>query len=202
MPRVSLDDIAVLRAGRERQINRSAIAGLLLVATTATVTWASTRPPTVAVVVTAREVDGATSLRPADVRVTQVPAGAVPATALRTASQAVGRRLSGSAGAGEVLTARRLAAASAARSSLLTVGLAVDPATAGMVQAGDRVDVFATRDDAAPAAVVGRALEVAGTRLTSGSAEAVVYVRVLPQDAPMLLAAKARRALTVALREG
>jgi pilus assembly protein CpaB len=82
----------------------------------------------------------------ADVHTAQWPASLRPATALSALTDAVGRRVAGRLGAGELFTSTRLAGSELTAG--LTAGLIavpvplVDAAAASLIRAGDRVDLL------------------------------------------------------------
>ena len=86
------------------------------------------------------------------------PAALRPAAAVRTTAAAVGRRLAGAVGSGELITSTRLVG------SNLTAGLSagliavpvplVDPGAASLIHAGDRVDLLSPASDASQPAVM------------------------------------------------
>ncbi|HEY9474842.1 MAG TPA: RcpC/CpaB family pilus assembly protein, partial [Mycobacteriales bacterium] len=119
----------------------------------------------------------------------RLPPAAVPAHALTPGTVVAGRRVAGPVRRGEALTDVRLVgaglAAGLSRSGSVAVSVRLDdPAVAGLLRPGDRVDVLAApgTDSAAPApapapapgpvpAALGRVGETGGTpEVTSGSA--------------------------------
>jgi pilus assembly protein CpaB len=113
-------------------------------------TLAPTPPPTVRIVAAAHDLVSGSPLTAGDLALVAWPRSVAPAGALLTMSDAVGRVLTGPVRTGEALTDVRLVGA-----ALLTPGgklvaapvRLADPATAGLLHAGDRVDVLAVRTD-------------------------------------------------------
>jgi Flp pilus assembly protein CpaB len=138
-----------------------ALACLLLAALSAVHTTHSVASPvtaTVDVVVAAHDLAAGAVIEPADVRVARWPATLRSAAALSTAAAAVGRRLAGAVGSGELITSTRLVGGN------LTAGLAagliavpvplVDPGAASLIEAGDHVDLLSPPSDTTPQAVM------------------------------------------------
>ncbi len=103
--------------------------------------------PTATVVAAAGELAPGGRLTSADVRTLMVPAGLVPADALRSPDDAVGRSVTGPVAPGEWLTSRRLltdrtAAHVRPGSRLVPVTLS-DAAVMDLLRPGDAVDVVA-----------------------------------------------------------
>ncbi|MDR0365651.1 MAG: flagella basal body P-ring formation protein FlgA, partial [Bifidobacteriaceae bacterium] len=100
-----------------------------------------------AVVVLTRPVAAGAVLADRDVRIVKAPSQAVPDQALKTTAAAVGERLSIGLPKGAVLDRSYLGPATANRLPAGRVAAAVrlsDPGIAGMVSAGDRVDIMAS----------------------------------------------------------
>ncbi|WP_435736912.1 SAF domain-containing protein [Cellulosimicrobium sp. PMB13] len=171
-------------------------------------------PPTVPVVVTAREVSAGDELAAADVRVVEVPAGLAP-EALRSPDEAVGRSASVRIAPGTALQESLVAAGdlvSAAPPGTVVAPVRLDPGVSGLLAAGDRVDLLvaspatgltgvagepAAADGADPylargaVVVPGRPDESAsggllGSPATTG--EQTTLVAVLPEEAERLAA--------------
>lgn len=180
------------------------------VAAAAVVAALSPAPPaSVAVVVTAREVEAGSSVVAADVQVTEVPADLAPA-GLRSVDDAVGRTASVRIAPGTVLQESLVAAGdlgAAAPAGTVVAPVRLDPGVSGLLTAGDRVDLLvaagATGPDGAgdgPAddpylargavVVPGRAEGTASGGLlgTSTSTADVTLVAVLPDEAERLAA--------------
>lgn len=195
--------ISALRTARTQRLHRAALAGLALVCASSMCTVALARPKTTQVVVTTRSLNTATVLQASDVALRAVVNSALPTSPLYSLQSAIGKRLSGAAAAGEIVTAVRVATRTPAGGSMLAIGFSVDVATASLLRSGDLVDVFATTEEKAAATLVGRGFEVTSVAAgaESNSAERVVYLRVPSASAPQLLAAKAHRAVSIAVRQ-
>ena len=151
---------------------------------------------TLAVVVAGRDLPGGSPLSAADLQLARLPPSAVPGGALRLTSAAVGRMLAAPVRRGEPLTdvrlvGSRLVAALGPGLVATPVRLA-DPAVAGLLRPGDRVDVLAAPADPA-----------LGTRPTVAAAD--VPVLAVPaadptgdQGALVVLATTSRMALALA----
>ncbi|PXY17906.1 SAF domain-containing protein [Prauserella endophytica] len=94
------------------------------------------------VLVAARDLPLGTTLRPADVRVVQMPDSLRPAGALADAARIAGKRLMGVARAGEPLTDARLVGAHSTPPGTATVPVRLaDAGVAQLLRPGTRVDV-------------------------------------------------------------
>ncbi|WP_251150534.1 SAF domain-containing protein [Cellulosimicrobium sp. Marseille-Q4280] len=171
-------------------------------------------PPTVSVVVTAREVSAGAELAAADVRVVDVPADLAP-EALRSPDDAVGRSASVRIAPGTALQESLVAAGdlvSAAPPGTVVAPVRLDPGISGLLAAGDRVDLLvasaatgltgvagepAPADGASPylargaVVVPGRPGESASGGLLGSptvTGEQVTLVAVLPEEAERLAA--------------
>jgi len=154
--------------GRHRRVLAAGLAAAAVLSATAAVSQESATAPTL---VAARELSGGAPLAPADLRVALVDPAVVPAGALRSVDEAVGRVLAVPVRDGEVLTDVRLLG-----SGLLDgygaqglVGAPVriaDVGAARLLRVGDLIDVLAAqpqRDGAVaarPARVVAAAVRV------------------------------------------
>ena len=167
---------------------------------------AASTGPGIATVVAAGDLERGATLSPTDLEVRRVPEEYRPPGSVTTRSALVGRRLAGAIGAGEPVTASRIApagglVASAAPSSLRAVSVPTDlPAAA--IAPGDRVDVFATYGAGQP-----------HTELVAGSSEVIrvvapddlsgavtLFVLVDPETAERLAFARAFADLSVAIQ--
>ncbi len=171
-------------------------------------------PPTLDVLVTARDVPAGTELAPADVRVVALPRELVAPGTLRSADAAVGERLAvglpgGFPLAEEVLVGPGLAAGAPAGEVVVPVRLA-DPAVVRSLRPGDRVDLLSAGADAAGVeggahVVAGGALVVAreegggGGLLGGEEPAALVFVSVPRGTAPAVVGAGAWAPLRVVL---
>lgn len=134
-------------------------------------------PDTVTVAAAARDLAPGTRLDAGDLRTSQIPAAAAPATAVGVAD-ATGRVLIAPLAPGEMVTTTALGDGNLLRglpAGMLALPLPLaDPAAAGLVAPGDRVDVFAAvpTADGSEVAVVGRDLPVLrAPRTESGSTD-------------------------------
>lgn len=135
---------------RTLALRRITAAALVLLAAAVALRAPSARgQPTVPMLVASHDLAPGTSLTPGDVRLVAVPEGVRPPAAMGSAEQVAGRVLAGAATAGEPITPVRLVGPENTR---LTTGrpdaVAVpvrlaDPAVAGLLTPGARVDVVA-----------------------------------------------------------
>jgi Flp pilus assembly protein CpaB len=164
------------------------------------------------VVVAARDLAAGTALTSADLRLRSWPDELRPAGALTRSHDVVGRRVAGAVRAGEAFTAARLIGAG------LTTGLArdlravpvqVSGAGAGLVRAGDSVDLLVsdppdTAATASPAAHVlaesARVLAVATPSATDSDAGTLDIVVAVDRATSLKLAAVSGRALVASVR--
>ncbi|ODV00191.1 MAG: hypothetical protein ABT15_30175 [Pseudonocardia sp. SCN 73-27] len=165
------------------------------------------------VLVATRDLPAGVVLGPADVAVRTWPEGLVPAGVLRDSAEAAGRVLAGPARAGEPVTDLRLAGpALAAAATGLPDAVAVpvrlaDPGVAGLLVAGNVVDVVtpgAGADEAvvlAEGAVVTAVLPADPGGATAGSRGRIVLVALPPAQATRLAAAALARQVAVTLRQ-
>jgi Flp pilus assembly protein CpaB len=119
---------------------------------------AGTSSASVPVVTAAHDLVAGAVLATADVRVSEWPAALRPASAITSAKNAIGRRVVSAVGTGEVITLTRVVG------SELTTGLPrgliavpiplVDSGAAGLIRAGDHVDLLSPPDDSSKAAVM------------------------------------------------
>jgi pilus assembly protein CpaB len=136
--------------------HRALLAAGLLAAAVATAlpVVAPTPAPTVEVVAAARDLGPGSPLTAGDLRLVTLTRSSAPTGVLTVTSAAVGRSVAGPVRRGEALTDVRLVG-----SGLLARGRGLvaapvrlaDPATAGLLHAGDHVDVLATPTDASTA---------------------------------------------------
>ena len=194
------------RASRALRRHRGAVAGLCAAGAvlTALPLVAPPAPATSTVLVAARDLSPGAPLTEADVRAASLPASLVPEGALRDRADAVGRSVGGPVRRGEALTdVRLLGSGLLHRTGLVAVPVRLaDGATAGLLRAGDRVDVLAAATGGDRPAV--RAVTVAaGVQvLAVPSAEeasdgALVVVAATPETAARLAAAAVSARLSV-----
>ena len=176
-------------------------------------------PDTVSVAVAARDLAPGTRLEESDVRAVDVPAASAPPTVLGVAD-AAGRVLAAPRAPGEMLTTTTLRDSDLLRGlpdGLLALPLPLaDPAGAGLVTPGDRVDVFAALPtaDGSQVSVVGRDLAVLrvpgpqpgtdeGWALgTDTGGDATVVVAVSSEQARAVVAGATDGSLWLAVRAG
>jgi pilus assembly protein CpaB len=106
-------------------------------------------------VAAARDLAAGTTLTASDVRPVLAPVGLVPAGAIHSANQVVGRVVSGAMRRGEPLTDARLVGAALAAGLLPPATVAVpvrlaDAQAAALLRAGDRIDILASAVDGVP----------------------------------------------------
>jgi pilus assembly protein CpaB len=182
------------RLRRHRRGTTAALAGLCLIGSLEAA--APARPATVGVLVAAHDLAGGAPLAADDLTLARLPPSAVPAGALTLTTDAVGRTLAGPVRRGEPLTDVRLVGArlvDALGPGLVATPVRLaDPAVAGLLRPGDRVDVLAAPADPAQ-----------GTRTTLAAAD--VPVLAVPavdptsdQGALVVLATTSQVALTLA----
>jgi len=154
-------------------------------------------PPRTTLLVAAHDLPGAGALRPDDLTTRSFAPDSVPAGALESPAQALGRTTVGPVRAGEPLTDARLVGRSMLAGYPGTVAAPVrigDPAAVGLVRVGDRVDLLAADPQgtgeatllAHDAPVVAIPRRAAATDLVSG---ALIVVAVPDATARSLAAA-------------
>lgn len=114
------------------------------------------------VVTAAHDLMAGAVLAAADVRVSQWPTALRPASAITSLKNAIGRRVVSAVGSGEVITLTRVVGSeltSGLPPGLIAVPIPlVDSAAAGLIRAGDHVDLLSPPNDAShPAAMVASA---------------------------------------------
>ena len=214
MPITDLAALTTRLGGWPRRV--LALYCLVLAAVTAlggrTARHSSTAGPEHPVVVAARDLAAGTALTSADLRLRSWPDELRPAGALTRSHDAVGRRVAGAVRAGEAFTAARLIGAG------LTTGLArdlravpvqVSGAGAGLVRAGDSVDLLVSDppDTAATAPPVAhvlaesaRVLAVAPPSTPDSDAGTLDIVVAVDRATSLKLAAVSGRALVATVR--
>ncbi|GMA86330.1 hypothetical protein GCM10025868_15800 [Angustibacter aerolatus] len=156
---------------RRRPGRRRLLAAALLAVTAAAVVRAAApvQDPGVPVLVAAHDLPAGAALAEGDVQTVHRPADGLPSGALRRAAEAVGRPVTGPVRAGEVLTDVRLLGPGLVQPALLSAdgGAQVaapvrvaDAQAAGLVRAGDRVDVLLATETARAARAVVRGATV------------------------------------------
>jgi pilus assembly protein CpaB len=167
--------------------------------------------PTVPMLVAARDLAPGSSLRAGDVRVVQAPESLRPATALTTAEQATGRVLAGAASHGEPVTSARLVGrennrlATGDPSAVAVPVRLADPAVAGLLTPGARVDVVTVSPDSATAGVLLAANATVVTVRTEPPADAdragrLVVIAVPREDATRLASVSLGQPVAITLR--
>jgi Flp pilus assembly protein CpaB len=158
----------------------------------------------VGVAVAARDLPAGTVLTAADLTVARYPSDAVPAGAAGTRDPLLQRVLAAGVRAHEPITDARLVGAGL--TALLPGGQVAAPvrladlAVAGLVRAGDRVDVLAVAPDAAAAELVaGDALVLAATGEDEQAGRGLLLIAVDEETAARLAAAATTATLTVNL---
>lgn len=178
------------------------------------------RPPTAesaggtTVPIAARDLAGGSVLAATDVALAHLPASAVPAGVLPSATAAVGRTLAGAVRRGEPLTDARVVGPSLARLAggpgtvAVPVRLA-DPGVARLLRPGDRVDVVSVTQSGTGSVVVsaapvlalpGGAGDPADVPAGSTVEGALVVLAVPAYLAPQLSSSALSTRLTVTLR--
>jgi pilus assembly protein CpaB len=164
-------------------------------------------PAAVPVAVAALDLPAGTALSDPDVAVARLPPGVVPGGAVPDAEPLVGRVLAGAVRAGEPLTDVRLVVPGL--TALLPAGQVAAPvrladlAVAGLVRAGDRVDVLAALPDVERAEVVAAGALVLAAPTTASDdvdpAAGLLVLAVDPATAARLAAVATTATLTVSL---
>jgi pilus assembly protein CpaB len=162
--------------------------------------------PTQVVVAASRDLAAGATVTAADVATADWPAKVAPSGAMTTVGEVVGRVLAGPVRQGEALTDVRLLGAALlvrGRGTVATPVRLADPATAGLLHAGDRVDVLAVRTDqpSTAAVVVASGLEVLAVPAVSESdgEGALVILAATSATAARLAAAAVGYRLSVTL---
>jgi pilus assembly protein CpaB len=161
-------------------------------------------PPTVPVVVAARDLPAGTVLTAADLTTADYPASVVPAGVVGEARAMLRQVLAGGVRRREPITDARLVGPGV--TALLPAGQVAAPvrladlAVAALVHTGDRVDVLATAADAPTAELVAEgALVVAATGTDEAAGGGLLLLAVDDGTAARLAAAATSATLTVTL---
>jgi pilus assembly protein CpaB len=160
---------------------------------------------TVPMLVAAHDLPPGTTLRASDVEVSRLPPSLRPPAALTTPTQATGQVLASATTAGEPLTRARLVGPENARlstgdptASAVPFRLA-DPAVAGLLRPGARVDVVTVAQSSADPLVLATNATVLTVRRADEDASLVVIA--LPrEDATLVAAAALDQRVAVTLR--
>jgi pilus assembly protein CpaB len=205
--------------GSRRRLIAALLAGVAVLSA-----LSALRPPAIATVriwAAARDLAGGAALAGSDVRVERLPVIDVPTGALLSTRPIVGRMLAAPVRRGEALTDVRLLS-TALLTALGTSGLvavpvrvADGPATAALVQPGDRVDVLAAADPQDAGAGTGaattttttvarglRVLAIPGRADASGDTGGLLVVAATTTQADALAQAATGARLSVAVRGG
>ncbi len=198
--------LADLRKAAARH-RRLLAAGLAAAAVAAGLSVLAPAPPTtVAVLAAARDLVAGTVVTEADLMSVGLPAAVVPAGVLTDAATVIGRLLAGPVRRGEPLTdVRVIGSALLERADAGTVATPVrlaDPAAAGLLRAGDRVDVLSASVDTPTALVIAADVEVLAVpaAVTDSGEGALVVVATSPAVAARLAAAAVTGRLSVTVR--
>lgn len=188
---------------RYRRLTSALLAGIAVLAVVETVAPAA--PASVPVVVAAHDLGAGTVVSPGDVRVVDLPPNAVPGGASRSAVALVGRVVAGPLRTGEALTDRRVLGHSLLAGyppGLVAAPVRLqDAAVVGLLQVGQRIDVYAARRDSPLAdRVVDDVRVITLPRPPDDAQEgALAVLAVTPGQAAALAQASATAPLTVTL---
>lgn len=163
------------------------------------------RPATVSVVTAAHLLPGGSTVAAADLERTELPAGAVPDGAATDPIELIGHTLAGPVPAGQVLTTTALLRHRTTGHTTVIAPLPLaDDRVAGLLAAGDEIDVLAADSQTGRTRVV-----AAGVRVVSGAigttdgtpgTGGLVLVEVSPGAATGIAAAASTSALSVVWR--
>jgi pilus assembly protein CpaB len=165
--------------------------------------------PTVPVVAAAGELPGGVALTDEDLRLVDLPPDLVPAGAMASIDQAVGRLLAGPMHAGELLTDVRLVGpgllAGWGGDLVATPVRVADPGVLALVRPGDRIDLYATPVSAlGPATVIAAQVPVLALPAADDQAVladgALLVVASTQHQAGLLAEAAVTSRLSVVLR--
>ncbi|GHF98654.1 MULTISPECIES: SAF domain-containing protein [Amycolatopsis] len=202
LPKLRSLHLTRLQSRRTRLIRRWLAVGLLVLGGVLLAHPGSARgAPTV---LAAHDLPSGATLRAADVRLADLPGEARPPGALSTLDAVDGRLLAAAVRAGEPLTDVRLATAPAPGdpgTATVPVRLA-DVAVAELLRPGQRVDVVAAPEPAAPASVLaaGATVVTIGHPETSTLKGPLVLLRLPEASATRVAAISLERPVTVTLR--
>lgn len=207
-----------MRGGRLRQLlnpglhgkratnARRILAALLFLAAAvlAVSPQASAGKPGVPTVVAAHHLTSGVRLHAADLRIAHYPADLRPTGAHAAVGEVAGRVIAGSLASGEPVTSARLTDGRAGPQGTSTVPIRLaDPAVAGLLHPGTRVDVITEGEEERVVASMAAVLTVTTPADGSGSArdDGPLVLLAVPKDAATRLAAASlRQPLTVTLR--
>lgn len=164
------------------------------------------QPELIPVVVAAHDLPGGAVIGPDDVRTAQMPPDVVPAGAFGATGSALGTSVAAPMRTGEPLTDRRvLGAALIAGYPPGTVASPVrieDAEVVALLRPGDRIDVYASTGDQAPATRIVTSAIVVMLPPTSGDggSGALIVLAVTSGEAAEIAQASATAALSISLR--
>ncbi|WP_410641198.1 SAF domain-containing protein [Amycolatopsis sp. lyj-346] len=202
LPKLRALHLTRLQSRRTRLIRRWLAAGLLVLGGLSLVHPGSARgAPTV---LAAHDLPSGATLHAADVRLADLPDEARPMGVLSSFDAVDGRLLAGAVRAGEPLTDVRLATVpTSAEPGTATVPVRLaDVAVAELLRPGQRVDVVAAPDPAAPASVLagGATVVTVGHPEPSTRKGPLVLLRLPEASATRVAAISLERPVTVTLR--
>lgn len=189
--------------------HRRLLTALLAAAATAALVQAVAAPaaPTAPVVVASRDLGGGSVIGPDDVHVVETQPDLVPDGSATSPEQVVGETVAGPMRAGEIFTDRRVVAPSLVdgygEGLLATPVRLQDADIVGLLQVGDRVDVYAATGDPESAAhlVLSSAAVVAVPRRDESAHDGALIVLALTSaETARLAQASATTQLSVSLR--
>ena len=199
-----------LRGWPRRLAIRRVVAVLLVLAAAALALRPQSRSAdTVPILVAARDLPPGTTLHASDMAVSHLAPSLRPAAALTDPAQATGRVLAGATTAGEPLTAARLVGAentrlaTGDRSAAAVPFRLADPAVAGLLTPGLRVDVVtvSATSDTSEAEVLAENAAVLTVRQADNTSDGRLVVLALPRaEATRVAAASLGRPVAVTLR--
>lgn len=194
------------QAARFTRRHRSVLSSLLAAAAVAAAlpVLAPASAPSVQLVTATRDLRSGAALTRDDVRTSRFPQAVAPQGAITSPAEVVGRVLAAPVREGEPLTDVRLLGAALlarGRGTVATPVRLADPAAAGLLQPGDRVDVLAVRTDqpSGTAITVATALEVLSVPAEADAEGALVVLAATPATAARLAAAAVGYRLSVTL---
>lgn len=196
-----------LRGWPRRLAIRRVVAVLLVLAAAALALRPQNRDAdTVPMLVAARDLPPGTTLRASDVTVSHLAPSLRPAAALTDPAQTTGRVLAGATTAGEPLTAARLVGAenthltTGDRSAAAVPFRLADPAVAGLLTPGLRVDVVTVSETSDPEVLAENAA-VLTVRPADNTSDGRLVVLALPRaEATRVAAASLGQPVAVTLR--
>ncbi len=182
--------------------HRGLLAGGLVAAAVAVAlpTLAPAPAPTVRALAAAHDLRPGVRLQASDLVAVAVPRSLAPQGILTSQAQVVGRAVAGRVRRGETLTdVRLLGAGLVGETGMVAAPVRLaDPATAGLLHAGDRVDVLATPSEgAASATTVAEDLEVLAVPATDDTDGALVVLSAPPAVAARLAGAAVASRLSI-----